>query len=184
MCCTNVRLHGDLQRVSFPFIMEEKEKKAFFSELWGLDEESDGVEDTSEMALMLSKSRPPVTQTRSITQRVRNRVLIQNSNQCLVRNVSTPLLPRATSTSFPGLNRSAKVLSSSPLLSSARALIRSTGNAQRDNGDQTNMTNRRPSKRKRGFSMETKPESQQIFKDLTFCKNLATLSTSLLTGSV
>ena len=146
--------------------MEKEAKEVFFDELYQLDEEDSSEEDQSNASVILRQSRLALPCT------PRNRVY-QSSRleQPLLRTVSAPLPPpsassphqasvveRSSFSSTVSSMPSDQVIIDTPILAKVSAGMTPQKGALKTTG-----------KRKRGHSLEVKPESQQIFNNLAFC---------------
>ena len=165
-----VKTFGALGRVSFStvlpmvvliFEMENKEKQAFFDELYGLDDESDGPDERSNANEVLAQSRL----TKNRKRKFRAIDGLQNS-QVLFRTVSAPI----GRSSFPGSSApchathdAANLPNISPTVGAN--LIKTSDQAEKHI---PSMTAKGTKKRKRGQSFTALPDSQQIFKGLSF----------------
>ena len=151
--------------------MEEEEKKAFFEGLYALDDSTDEVEDSSGIDEILRQSKPSTsTRQHNVSKRVRREVPCpQDFKHSLARTASAPLQP---STSFPRSTSSGKRRPTSLLHGPAKAINieQIVANTDRKELASNTMhkTSRPSSKRKRGQSFQLLPESQQIFKGLSF----------------
>ena len=150
--------------------MEEKEKEALFDELYRLDEDS-SEEDRSDASVILHESRLALHRSDVSARAPRNDVL----HSSLLRTVSAPL-PQP---SAPGY-RHANVIESSSFSSTAsskasKQVIIDTPVVAKKTAAMTPWkgASKTPGKRKRGQSLELKPESQQIFNGLAFCVSRA-----------
>lgn len=149
--------------------MDKEAKKAFFDELYQLDKEESSQEDQSNLSLILGQSRLP----RSIpTTRLPHSL---RPEQPLLRTVSAPL-PQPSASSPRQPNAVEKSLYS-PMVSSKPSdqIVIDTPIKTKNNPSMTahKETSKTSGKRKRGQSLELKPESQQIFKGLAFCESRA-----------
>ena len=154
--------------------MEKEEKEKFFDELFRLDQEDSGEEDQSNVGVILHQSRlalprPDVSATTPKT----SSSYFPRPDQSLLRTVSAPLPQLSASssrqshlakeTSFPPAvspNSSAQVVFDTPMMGKKGSSMTAKTEAPKTTG-----------KRKRGQSFETKPESQQIFNGLAFCRS-------------
>lgn len=149
--------------------MEEKEKEAFFDELYQLDEEDSSEEDQSNVSIILRQSR--LAQTDVSARGSRNKVIHpSHPDQSLLRTVSAPLpqpsasnhcqskmLERGTFTSTASSKPSQQVIIDTPVMAKKSVGMTALKEVSRTTG-----------KRKRGQSLELKPESQRIFDRLAF----------------
>ena len=151
--------------------MEKEAKEILFNELYQLDKEDSTEEDRSNASVILGQSRlslPP----KSVSARLPGNTVLHSSRreQSLLRTVSAPL-PRL-STSSP---RQANVVERSSFFSAVSSrlpqkVIVDTPIVAKKNADMTQKkASKTTRKRKRGQSLELKPESQQIFNSLGFC---------------
>ena len=142
--------------------MDKETKETFFDELYKLDD-SESEEDCSNAEEILRQSR-------EITQRNRD-VHCSRPDQPFGRTVSAPL-PLVSTPSRYRMDNSVKAPISS-LLSHTTKKDRFV-DASRHNKQTHDVTvlkdgGRANHKRKRGQSLSLMPESQQIFKNLSFC---------------
>lgn len=142
--------------------MDKEKKKAFFDELYKLDD-SESEEDRSNAEGILRQSR-------QITQRNKG-FQCSRPDQPLERTVSTPL-PLLPTLSRDRVDDSVKAPIPSHLSHIARRdrLV----DTSRQNKLTHDVTVRKDGfrvnhKRKRGQSLSLMPESQQIFRNLSFC---------------
>lgn len=152
--------------------MEEKEKEAFFDELYQLDEEDSSEEDESNASIILRQSR--LAQTDVSARGSRNKVIHPSRpDQSLLRTVSAPLpqpsasnhrqsnvLERGSFTSTASSKPSQQVIIDTPVMAKKSVGMTALKEVSRTTG-----------KRKRGQSLELKPESQRIFDRLAFCQS-------------
>ena len=155
--------------------MEKEAKEALFRELYQLDEEDSAEEDRSDASVILRESRLALSASDLSARTSRNSVIHSSRpEQSLLRTVSAPL-PQLSASSL----RQANVVGKSPLSSTAssnpseQVVIDTPIMAKRI----ASVTARKEAskaigKRKRGQSLELKPESQQIFNGLAFCRSL------------
>lgn len=142
--------------------MEKAAKEKLFRELYQLDQESEGEEDSSNASVMLSRCKLPTSRHR-VGARITQATILGSSS--LSRTVSSPL-PEG---------RSTPRRRNGPLNGLSFSVIPSSVIEERHSTERTALptlptTMAKPSgKRKRGQSFETKPESQQLFKGLSFC---------------
>ena len=150
--------------------MEKEAKEILFNELYQLDEDST-EEDRSNASVILRQSTLSLPPKR-VSARSPGNIILHSSRreQSLLRTVSAPL-PRL-STSSP---RQANVVERSSFSSavssklSQKAVI-DTPIIAKKNADMTQKkASKTTRKRKRGQSLELKPESQQVFNSLGFC---------------
>ena len=151
--------------------MEEKKAKkiAFFNDLNELDESDDESEDMSGIDLILRHSKVP---SRSLpTQRLSQPLCLSYP---LGRTISAPL-PNSSSHAPNEVNiiQDGPGPSLVPVINSAHHnQVSVDGHKVSDGGiamASTKALSKAKGKRKRGQSVEPVPESQQIFKGLTFC---------------
>lgn len=143
--------------------MDKETKETFFDELYKLDD-SESEEDGSNAEEILRQSR-------EITQRNRG-VQRSRPDQPLGRTVSAPV-PLVSTPSRDRVDNSVKAPISSLLSHTAkRDTFVDTLPQNKQTRDGTVFKNgyRANHKRKRGQSLSLMPESQQIFKNLSFCK--------------
>ncbi|KAL9127860.1 MAG: hypothetical protein Q9217_003351 [Psora testacea] len=147
--------------------MEEEEKKALFDNLSALDEDSmDEVEALSGIDTILAQSKP-LTSTRhqDVSKEVTRGILDpQHSKNSLERTVSAPV---HSSISFPVASPKALRLSG-PLKIDLSCQPNNNTTYQEAAIDTMNNRGRPAKKRKRGHSLEQLPQSQQIFRGLSF----------------
>ena len=161
----NVSSHGLSHNTACVQKMDKEKKKAFFDELYKLDD-SESEEDRSNAEEILRQSR-------QITQRNKS-VQCSRPDQPFGRTISAPL-PLVSTPSRGSVDDSVKA----PIPS---LLSHTSHTAKRDGLADTSRQNKRTHdvtarkdgfrvnhKRKRGHSLSLMPESQQIFKDLSFC---------------
>ena len=142
--------------------MDKETKETFFNELYHLDD-NESEEDYSNAVEILRQSR-------SITQRNR-RVRCSHPDPPLGRTVSAPL-PLVSTPSKDGVDNSMKAPSSSVLSHTAkRDVFVDISRQKKQTHDVTVLKDgsRVNGKRKRGQSLSLMPESQQIFKNSSFC---------------
>ena len=144
--------------------MEKEKKEAFFSEIYRLDDGSEEEDLSNADAIIRYRNS-------SFQARTKKYPLIHPSrpSHSLGRTISTPLPWISTATSYPAGSASANTSFSSNM----------TRKAQRDDLLDIPHDNNQPSKskggtkvngkRKRGQSLALMPDSQQIFKGLSFC---------------
>ena len=142
--------------------MDKETKEKFFNQLYKLDDD-ESEEDRSNAEEILRQSR-------QITQRNRD-VQRSRTDQPFGRTVSAPL-PLVSTPSKDRVDNSVKAPVSSLLshaagrdrfVDTSRQNMQTHGVTVRKDGFRANH------KRKRGQSLSLMPESQQIFKDLSFC---------------
>ena len=153
--------------------MEKEAKEALFNELYQLDEEDSSEEDRSNASVILRQSRLSLVRKDVSARSPRNIVLLSSRpEQSLLRTVSAPL-PRL-STSSP---RQADVVERSSFSStvssrlSQKAIIDTPIIAKKIADMTQKKASKTTRKRKRGQSLELKPDSQQIFNSLGFCRS-------------
>ena len=143
--------------------MEEEEKEALFDELYQLDNE-DSEEDQSNASVILRHSRLPLPRSDVWARAPRNRAIhCFRPEQSLLRTVSAPLADTAEKSSFSSITSSRpseQVIVDTPIIVKKSAAMTTQKEASKTTG-----------KRKRGQSLELKPESQQIFIGLAFCRS-------------
>ena len=142
--------------------MDKETKETFFNELYQLDD-SQSEEDRSDAVEKLRQSR-------SIMQRSR-RVRCSHPDQPLERTVSAPL-PLVSTPSKDGVENSMKAPTSSVLSHTVkRDMFVEISGQEKQTHDVTVLKDglRVNGKRKRGQSLSLLPESQQIFKNSSFC---------------
>ena len=142
--------------------MDKETKETFFNELYQLDD-NESEEDCSNAVEILRQSR-------SITQRNRL-VRCSHPDQPLGRTVSAPL-PLVSTPSKDRVDNSMKAPTSSVLSYTAkRDMFVDTSRQKKQTHDVTVLKDgfRVNGKRKRGQSLSLMPESQQIFKNSSFC---------------
>lgn len=156
--------------------MAEEEKKAFFKELYELDDTfvDDDIGDTSNIGVVLREfKRPPSKLDPKSTKGARL------GSRTFERTFSSPF-PQA-SVSFPGTGASGKdsmpaAGRSSPLAPSALSIANLSKNKDPgldhviDTQKRKAISTRPGSKKLRVQSFNVLPESQQIFRSLAFCK--------------
>ena len=153
--------------------MEKEAKEILFDELYQLDKEDSSEEDQSNASVILRQSK--VTPSSDVLARTRRNRVSHSSppNQTLLRTVSAPLLQpsalsppqtnvmeRSSFSSTASLHPSEQVITDTPIMAKKSASVTAQKEVSKTFG-----------KRKRGQSLELKPESQQIFKGLAFCKS-------------
>ena len=154
--------------------MEKEAKEALFRELYQLDEEDSAEEDRSGASVILRESRLALAASDLPARTPRNGVIHSSRpEQSLLRTVSAPL-PQLLTSSL----RQANVVGKSPLSSTAssnpseQAVIDTPIMAKKiASVTARKETSKAIGKRKRGQSLELKPESQQIFNGLAFCRS-------------
>ena len=152
--------------------MEKEAKEALFRELYQLDEDS-SEEDQSNASVILRESRLASLGS-DVSASIRRDKAIHSSRRerSLLRTVSAPLpQPSASNprqaevvekhsfTSTASSKLSEQVILDTPIMTKKNTSMTAQKGASKAIG-----------KRKRGQSIELKPESQQIFKDLGFCR--------------
>ena len=154
--------------------MEKEAKEALFHELYQLDEESSGEEDRSDASVILRQSRHPLLASDISASIPRNRVIhSSNLEQSLFRTVSAPspqlsassprranVVEKSTFSSTTSSKFSEQVIFETPITAKKTANMTAQKVASKATG-----------KRKRGQPLELKPESQQIFNGLAFCRS-------------
>ena len=154
--------------------MEKEAKEALFRELYQLDEEDSAEEDRSGASVILRESRLALSASEISAKTPRNSAIhCSRSEQSLLRTVSAPL-PQLSAPSL----RQANVAGKSPLSSTAssnpseQVIIDTPTMAKRvASVNAQKGASKAIGKRKRGQSLELKPESQQIFNGLAFCRS-------------
>ena len=142
--------------------MDKETKETFFDELYKLDD-SESEEDGSNAEEILRQSR-------DLTQRNRG-VQRSRPDQPFGRTVSAPV-PLILTPSRDRLDDFVKApISSLPSHTAKRDTFVDTSRQNKQTHDGTVLKNgyRANNKRKRGQSLSLMPESQQIFKNLSFC---------------
>jgi hypothetical protein len=125
-----------------------EEKIAFFTELFKLDEDDEEIEDPEDAAVILRQFKPPCKLPQP-EERARN-TLVQLPDDSL-KEASSPiqsppkLVPKSSVGKRPSQRRSV------------------------DKQPPTKAASEKKGKRKRDQPLELLPDSQQIFKGLTFC---------------
>ena len=149
--------------------MEKEAKKALFHDLYQLDEEDSGEEDQSNASVILRQSRLGS----DVSARIPISRLIHSSRpeKSLLRTVSAPLPQLSTSTPFKAnvveKSSNSSMVSPEP---SKQVIVNTPVMAKKTTGITAQKgTSKTNGKRKRGQSLELKPESQQIFNGLAFC---------------
>ena len=143
--------------------MDMEEKKAFFDDLYQLDDESDGLEEKSTASAVLAQSRLPTS--RKGKERALDGL---HSYQSLGRTVSTPIGRGAMS--FPGSSVPCQVTHNAAKSSNFETLENQAISefTQQTLRHSVGMSTKVGKKRKRGQSFDALPDSQQIFKGLSF----------------
>ena len=163
--------------------MEEKEKEALFHELYQLDGEDSSEEDQSNASVILRQSRLALPWSDVSAETLRSRVIHSlRPEQSLLRTVSAPLpqppasnhhqtnmVERSSFFSTASSNPSQQVIIETPIITKNFVGMTDQNGASRTTG-----------KRKRGESLEVKPESQQIFNRLAFCQSRAVEACNLI----
>ena len=142
--------------------MDKETKETFFNELYQLDDD-ESEEDSSNAEEILRQSR-------SITLRNR-RVQCLRPDQPFGRTVSAPL-PLVSDPSSARVDNSVKAPISSILSHTAkRDMCLDISRQTKQTHTVTNLKDgfRANGKRKRGQSLNLMPDSQQIFKNFSFC---------------
>lgn len=151
--------------------MEKTAKEAFFDELYKLDEDDSGEEDASNASIVLSRSKLVVQKPRIGPRMEQDKVIHPlRSDQPLARTVSAPL-PHQESTPDNLLRPHDAITYTStdaPFIqgfhiSNAPSITKSVDSTK------TKSMPKATGKRKRGQSLEQKPEYQQVFRGLSFC---------------
>ena len=150
--------------------MEKEEKEALFRDLYRLDEDS-SQEDQSNASVILRESRLAPLGS-DVSARIERDKAIHSSSreQSLLRTVSAPLpQPSASKPCQADLVKKRSVTASSK--TSEQVILDTPVMTKK----KTSMTAQKDvpkaiGKRKRDQSVEMKPESQQIFKGLGFCR--------------
>lgn len=146
----------------------EMKKKAFFDELYKLDDESEGFEDTSNVQMVLANSKLPTPQ-RSFRGRDRLITDVSHCNHLLGRTVSAPV--GRASVSFPGSTAPvlvARKTADNPSSFQAAQEESMAGPKEQAGVSRKDAVTKVGRKRKRGQSFNGLPDSQQIFKGLSF----------------
>ena len=153
--------------------MEKAAKEKLFLELHQLDDEESETEDSSNANLILSRSKPLEPSVRLESGRIQPASSIST---CLDRPIGcTVSAPRSKQPTAPGkqagnIPRSIGVSANINPASHQHQEVRDLGRVRKaiPTTDPKSMT-KSSGKRKRGESLEMKPEAQQIFKGLSFC---------------
>lgn len=154
--------------------MEEKKAKkiALFTDLYELDESDDESEDTSEIELILRQSKNPIPNPippRSLPK------LNPPLRSChpLGRTISAPLPNSSNAPNKVHIVQVDPCPEPVPIVNSAfQNHITVDGHKMSNGGVATTSTkplSKAKGKRKRGQSLELIPDSQQVFKGLSFC---------------
>ena len=145
--------------------MEKEAKEAFFRELYQLDEDS-SEEDRSNASVILRDSRPAPLSSDVSASTGRDKVVHSSrqersllrdksaSNPCPAKVVDKPSFSSTASSKF-----SETVVLDTPIMTKKNTSMTARKGTSKAIG-----------KRKRDRSIELKPESQQIFKGLGFCR--------------
>lgn len=161
-------------------ILEKETKKAFFDELYQLDDVSDGAEETSTISLILAQSKVTAS-TSTVDSRGAKRRITDDLrfNPPLNRTLSNPHAQVSDSTSgmIPSAKKPQLVALDIDEPSASAFFKEQTPNvtSKQANHNVVGKARRQAGKRKRGQSFNTMPESQQIFKGLAFCKSHETV---------
>ena len=144
--------------------MEKETKETLFRELYQLDQEDTGEEDQSGVYEILRESRiklsPSDVSARIPRDNIVHSLRPENSflrTSTLSLHKSSPI-KRSSFSSTVSLESLEQVIIDTPIM--AKKIANMT--AQKE-------TSKATGKRKRGQSVELKPESQQIFNGLAFC---------------
>ena len=127
--------------------MEEKAKKAFFEELYQLDQDY-SEEDQSNAGVILRQSKPISSPSKVLTPDNLPQASSLPKVKLLAKSSSPPESPKP----------STQVIFDTPTIGKKAANMPAQKGPSKMIG-----------KRKRGQSLEMKPESQQIFSGLAFC---------------
>ncbi len=152
--------------------MEQEAKEAFFDELYQLDEEESSEEDQSNASVILGQSRLALPWSSVSVITPRNDIIHSSRpDNSLLRTVSAPLpqllaldphqnnaVDKDSFSSTVSSKLSEQVIIDTPIMAKKTANMTAQKELSRIIG-----------KRKRGQSLELKPESQQIFSGLAFC---------------
>lgn len=152
--------------------MEKEAKEAFFRELYQLDEDS-SQEDQSNASVILRESRLAPLDSNASARTERDKAIHSSRREpSLLRTVSVPLPQLSASkhhqadvtekrsfTSTGSSKLSEQVILDTPIMRKKIPSVAARKDAPKAIG-----------KRKRDQSIELKPESQQIFKGLGFCR--------------
>ena len=152
--------------------MEKEAKEAFFRELYQLDEDSD-EEDQSNASVILRESRLASLGSHVSASIGRDKAIHSSRReQSLLRTVSAPLPQPIASKPRQADVVEKRSFSSTVSLKSSEQVILDTPIMMKKNTSMTAQkgASKATGKRKRGQSIELKPESQQIFKGLGFCR--------------
>lgn len=148
-------------------MVQHAKEESIFNELYKLDFESDGEEDSSNAQAVLASSKLPSTQKglRKRRDRAHGQAYCMNN---LARTTSAPVT--RTSVSFPtfaapalGKENAANLRGIEGSLS-----VQEAGQGENASEGRANDTTEPGKKRKRGQSLNGLPDSQQIFKGLSF----------------
>ena len=154
--------------------MDKEAKETFFNELYQLDEDSgQEEEDQSNASVILRESRLALLGT-DVPPRNSSHREIHSSRpeKPTLRTVSAPLpQPLASSSRQPNLVGKISFSSTASSKHSDQVVIDTPVMMKKSAGKTAHKeTSKAIGKRKRGQSVEMKPESQQIFKGLAFCR--------------
>ncbi len=151
--------------------MEKEAKEAFFDELYQLDEEESSEEEQSNASVILAQSR--LAPRSGVTAIMPRNGLIHSSRpeNSLLRTVSAPLpqllalnphqtdgVDKGSFSSTVSSKLSEQVVIDTPIMAKKTADMTAQKEPSKTIG-----------KRKRGQSLDLKPESQQIFSGFAFC---------------
>ena len=153
--------------------MEKEAKETLFNELYQLDKDDSTEEDRSNASVILQQSRLSLPPKNVSTTSPRNIILHSlRREQSLLRSVSAPLPRLSTSSPRPANVVERSSFSSAVSSRLSQKAIIDTPIIAKKNADMTQKkASKTTRKRKRGQSLELKPESQQIFHSLGFCRS-------------
>lgn len=154
--------------------MEKEAKETLFHEIYQLDEESSGEEDQSNISAILRQSRRPIIESDFSARVPRNEVTHSSRlRQSLSHTISAPL-PQLPTSSPRQANvvKKSSFCSTASLRSSEQVIIETPITAKKiATMKPQKVVSKATGKRKRGEILDLKPESQQIFKGLAFCRS-------------
>lgn len=154
--------------------MEKEAKEVLFRELYQLDQESSGEEDQSNISVILRQSRHPVLALDVSARIPGNRAIHSSRLEQSLSHTISPLLPQPSASSPRQANvvEKSSFSSTASLKSSEQVIIETPIMAKKiANMTAQKVASKATRKRKRGQSLELKPESQQIFNGLGFCRS-------------
>jgi len=163
--------HGLLPEVIYHSTMEKEAKETLFRDLYQLDEEESEVEDSSNAVLTLKNSRTPPSTSLIQTRAPHDKPNHSTRPTLSLQHMVSAPLPLNQLTTLAGLGRpnvSRSFQSTMCPISPIRQVL-DTSNSVSKAGVKGTSLIPRTGKRKRGRSLEPKPESQQIFLGLSFC---------------